>query len=439
MNDELSPLPIGNIGDRLTTTADLTGDFTPVAWRRRQAVLRILGRVAEDCGYTAIGTPVLCPQDAIIGHYGEHIDSRACALRDGHGNALALPYDLTVPLARYVAANQDNLPMPFKSYQVQRVWRSASEGVVEETQQCDLDILGAESLLCEAEVINIVHRVLAQLGLDDFQVRLGDRAMLRGLLEEYSDVAWQADTLMDILATLNAADEDTVAAALSSILNSARAQRLARLLRPEQDNAATLAKLPQEAAARLHQVLEYSAALGVPDSGILIDPALARRSHYYTGTVMSVSSPLGPMATGGRYDSLCERFSARPLSGCGASFVVGRLMRMLASRDLLPQDRSPSRVLISMADDSDAAREDALALYRQLMDAKIAAELYLELHSLDDQLAYAADKRIPFALLRSDTDRAEDSVNIVRITSGHGKKVPLAQLTAYLTGYYEAR
>ena len=416
---------------------DLSGGLSPVEWRRRQAVLRILGRVAEDCGYTAISTPILCPRDAIIGHYGGHIDRRACALSDGRGNALALPYDLTVPLARYVAANRDSLPMPFKSYQVQRVWRATAEGRMQELQQCDLDILGAESLLCEAEVITIVHRVLAELGLGDSQVRLGDRAMLRGLLEECGG-ARQADALMELLGTLTAAAEDALAAALSGILGDAAARRLARLLRPEQDNAATLAKLPRPAAARLRRILECSAALGVPDSAILIDPGLARRSHYYTGAVMSVGSPLGPLATGGRYDSLCERFSARPLSGCGASFVVGRLMRMLAARDLLPAHRSPSRVLISMADDSDESRADALALYRQLLDAKIAAELYLELHSMDAQLEYAAARRIPFALLRGAAERAADSVNIVRTASGRAKRVPRAQLSAYLSGYCEA-
>ncbi|MEI6287247.1 MAG: histidine--tRNA ligase [Bacillota bacterium] len=417
-----------------------TKDRLPDEMLRRNAVMQIIRDKFEKYGFSPIETPIICPAETIIGSDAD-TDKLIYRFKDRGQRDIALPYDLTVPFARFVATHYKKLPMPFKRYQLQRVWRAEKpqRGRLREFYQCDADIVGSTSLLCEAEILRLVYDVLSNLGVE-FTIKLNSRRLSNQLFERYGiELAERAPALRII----DKYQRDGFASVVSKLSERGidNATAIMTELQPQGDNAATLNALGAYDTSELRTLLEHCRALGIPDNRIVVDPTLTRGLDYYTGIVFEAlpqSGELGALCAGGRYDNLCERFTAQAISGVGASFGFERIMLYLDSQRYHTDSsaQSPAQALIALL--ADECIPAALKMFGELQDANIATELYFEAQPLAKQLRYAVKQNIPFLIIQGPDELATDSVQIKRLSTGKQKSLPARQLINYLVNYYEA-
>ena len=417
-----------------------TKDRLPDEMLRRNAVMQIIREKFENYGFSPIETPIICPADTIIGSDAA-TDKLIYKFKDHGQREIALPYDLTVPFARFVATHYKKLPMPFKRYQQQRVWRAEKpqRGRLREFYQCDADIVGSTSLLCESEILRLVYDVLSKLGIE-FEIKVNSRRLSNQVFERYGTTLSERAAALRIIDKYN---RDGFASVVNKLIEQGieNAEMIMTQLQPDADNAATLAELANYDTSELQTLLNHCQTLGVPDKLIRIDPTLTRGLDYYTGIVFEaipVNSALGSLCTGGRYDNLCERFTDRAISGVGASFGFDRIMLYLEAQRYQAGDvaRSPAQALITLFDD--ACIPFALKMFGELQDANIATELYFETAPLTRQLRYARQQNIPFLIVQGPDELLTDSVQVKRLSTGKQKLLPARQLVNYLVNYYEA-
>jgi histidyl-tRNA synthetase len=329
-------------------------DYLPADMRRRRWVLEKVRGVFERYGFEPLETPALERLDTLLGKYGEEGERLLFrVLRRGEGGErgeadLGLRYDLTVPLARVMALNQD-LPLPFRRYQVQPVWRAdrPQRGRFREFLQCDVDAVGTTSPVADAECLAVVHDALRALGFEGFRIRLNHRGLLRAMAARMGCAAAEGQVLV-ALDKLDKIGRDGVQAELLQRgIGAEAARELWRLLDlapvggdPDAGLAALGEALQEPAAVgNLREVLACAAALGVPLTHLQFDPTLARGLDYYTGAVFEtvVLEPhIGSIAGGGRYDGLVGMFSGRPLPAVGVSLGVERILVVMEELRMLP-------------------------------------------------------------------------------------------------------
>lgn len=405
-----------------------TRDFTPTQMRQRQRVMQLLQRTFEGYGYDPIETPILNPAETILGKYGEEGDKLTYSFLDNGERKIALPYDLTVPFARYVAQYWRELPMPFKRYQMQRVWRAEKpqKGRLREFYQCDIDVIGTNSLLCEAEIISIIYKVFSALNIPGFVIQINSRRLLNSLLTSQGITSEQIPSVLRIIDKLDKIGADGVVTELAQAGFSNGAELLASL-QPDQ-----LAKFD---TSELDTVLNYTKQLGVPDSIVQVTPTLARGLDYYTGLVIETVVPnsgIGTVCAGGRYDNLCGMFCDQNFSGVGVSFGFERIM-LLLEQQVQPTSSSATALVTLFNGESN---DSALVLYRQLQNAGVATEIYFQPDKLQKQFKYANQKNIPFVVVQGPDELANQMVAVKQMQSGTQKVIPTYQLAEYIQGFY---
>lgn len=338
---------------------------------------------------------------------------------------LGLHFDLTVPLARYVAQHGDQLTFPFRRYQIQKVWRGerAQRGRFREFYQCDFDIVGSGSLASvhDAEILAVANSIFTSLPIGKFELRVSNRKVLTALLESQGASPEQASNALREVDKLEKMGVERVKEGLLKVglsQGSVESVLEATLLR---DLDALESKLGDAGAStagvdELRSVVDAAIALGVPSSNMTVDPSIARGLDYYTGTVFETfiegHEAWGSVCSGGRYDDLASRFTSRRHPGVGISIGLTRLFDLLRSTDRISTDeKCPTKVLVTMQDRSRFFK-DYLALGRHLRQGGIATEIYLEPDALRDQIGYAAAKGIPFAVIQGAEERDHDCVKL---------------------------
>lgn len=406
-----------------------TRDFTPAQMRQRQRVMQTVQSVFERFGYDPIETPILNPAETILGKYGEEGDRLTYSFEDNGGRKIALPYDLTVPFARYVAQYWRDLPMPFKRYQMQRVWRAEKpqKGRLREFYQCDVDVIGTTSLLAEAEMLRVIYDVFTQLNISGFQIQINSRRLMNTILNSLGIAPEQVTAVLRAIDKLDKIGSDGVIVELATagITNGAA---LLQALQP-----ATLAKFD---TTELDTIMAYALQLGVPAEVIKVTPTLARGLDYYTGLVIETVVPdsgLGTVCAGGRYDNLCGTFCDQNFSGVGISFGFERIMLLLEAADVQAQTK-PNSILVTIFDE--ASVEASIKIYSQLMQAKLPAEIYFQPDKLQKQLKFANQKGIAFVVLQGPDEQSQGNVTIKQMQSGTQKTIPQNQLVDYIRGFY---
>ncbi len=399
-----------------------TRNFLPAAMARRNQVMDIIKGTFEQFGYAPIETPILSPAETILGKYGDEGDKLTYSWKTMGDRQVALPYDLTVPFARFVAANYQDLPMPFKRYQIQRVWRAErpQKGRLREFYQCDIDIIGTRSLVCEAEIAKVIVTVFDRLKIDDITIKLNSRRLLNEVLGAYKVVPDKFVAVIRIIDKLDKIGEASVIEQIKE-LGVQNATKILEALKPAKTNEETLAKLKAYDTTELQTFLNYCRELKVPEENLEIDPTLARGLDYYTGLtfeVVSGAADFGTICAGGRYDDLCAMFSDKDFSGVGVSFGFERIMLLLEELELFSDDSPSSQALVIIFDGSSV--NASLRIYSKLAKANIPAEIYLDSGKLAKQVKFADKKRIP-------------------LENGKQKTLPVSQMAAYLKGYYEAK
>jgi histidyl-tRNA synthetase len=355
----------------------------------------------------------------------------------------ALRFDLTVPLARYVAMRERELAFPFRRYQIQRVWRGetpqARKGRFREFYQCDIDIIGREKLsyLAEAEIPSVIYSVFTEMAIGEFRIRINNRKVLRGLLQEFGVADDKAAAVLRILDKTEKEDAARIRADLEreGVSSAGKLLELITARRATDETLAALAEIKNETLQKgleeLRSIVTAIRQFGVPDSAFAVDLGVVRGLDYYTGTIYETtlaSAPeLGSICSGGRYDDLASYFTDTRLPGVGISIGLTRLFSRLKEAGLLqPLSRSPAEVLVTTMDPRYLDRY--LSMARRLREAGVNTEVYLETAKLGNQLTYADRKGFRIALIAGENEFTKDAVQLKNLAAKSAREVPIGEL-----------
>ena len=444
-----------------------TRDFGPEKMIKRNYLLDTIRSVFKKYGFLPLETPAMENLSVLTGKYGDEGDqllfrvlnsgdflNKTTATDYEQGSKAfstkvsekGLKYDLTVPFARYVVMNQHNIAFPFKRYQVQPVWRAdrPQKGRYREFFQCDADVIGTNSLLCEAELMAMVHEVFAQLNFHDFRVSISNRKVLEGMAEVLQ-LSEQFEAFCVILDKLDKIGEEKVLEELARIGLTPQAKlTLQGILAIKGTNSANLEALKEQLAGSAKGVegleevaatLNYVENLGLTDHQLFFDVTLARGLSYYTGTIYEVkptSVKMGTITAGGRYDNLTGVFGLSGMSGVGISFGIDRIFDVLEELDLFPHDQLESTQILLVNFDETSARH-GLGLLGQLRAAGISSELYPDSAKLKKQLGYADKKGIPYSLMIGSREIETGRYVMKHMASGQQEELSIAELIERLS------
>ena len=365
---------------------------------------------------------------------------------------LALRFDLTVPLARYVAEHEHELAFPFRRYQMQRVYRGErnQKGRFREFYQCDIDVIGKDTLplAFDAEIPAVIHHVFHELDIGPFTIQLNNRRLLRGLLESQGVGADKRDAVLREIDKLEKVGADQVRAALIAPelgLAEANAAKLLEVLGAKGTNEERLAKVEPLAAgsadlaqglADLRAVLEMMAKLGVHMKHVVVDLSIARGLDYYTGTIYEtrlVDHPgIGSVCSGGRYDDLASHYTKSKLPGVGISIGATRLFDQLREAGLIKASASTVQAYVAQLDPALSA--DCLELAAELRRAGINTEVAPEPAKLAKQFKYADSAGIRFVLVYGGEEKAKGVVALKELATVTQQEIRRDLIAAYLKG-----
>jgi histidyl-tRNA synthetase len=421
-----------------------TRDFLADEVRRREYVFSVIREVYERHGFEPLQTPAFERLEILSGKYGDEGDKLVFKiLRRGEHEAsgeadLALRYDMTVPLARVVAAYGSQLPTPYKRYVMGPVWRAdrPGKGRFREFAQCDADIVGSTSPMADAEVVAAAAAALDALGLPDFKILVNSRQALAGLLDVYDVPVGLGNGVLTTLDKLDKLAADAVVRELtqSRSLDDQTAQALVGDLTAQDatDRMRTILKDSDAGLRGLHEIDRFMelAAPSVGASRIAFTPQLVRGLDYYTGVIFEFTAHgvPGSIASGGRYDHLIESLGGPDVPACGVSLGVERLMLLVGDRITATK---PLDVAVTVVDESTTVVLARAA--RQLRDAGLRTEVYLGgSRKLARQLKWAADRNARYAVIYGQQEHAAGTATVRDMESGEQHSVQIHELAAFL-------
>ncbi len=357
-----------------------------------------------------------------------------------------LRYDLTVPLARYVVMNRGEITFPFKRYQIQPVWRAdrPQKGRYREFYQCDADVIGTDSLICEAEIILMIKEVFSALGIGDFSIKINHRAILSGLAE-LCDAKENESSLFVAIDKLDKIGEGKVKEelrgrgfsessliALFEILNfKGNTQQKIEFLSVKFSNSPS----GQKGIADFKEVLSLIANYGATEEHVEFDISLARGLSYYTGCIFEVkinNVSIGSVSGGGRYDNLTGGFGLPGVSGVGFSFGVDRLYDAMEELKLFPQEAQVSTQVMIVHFDAES-KHYGLKVLQQLREKNIASEIYPDAVKIQKQLDYANKKMIPFVIVIGSEEMKSGLLAFKDMRKGEQEKISVQDILKKLT------
>lgn len=416
-------------------------DYLPEVMLPRQRMLEQVARVFESFGFAPLSTPALEYADILVGKYGEEGDKLLYRFLDNGERDIALRYDLTVPLARVVGMNRD-LVRPFKRYHIAPVWRAETpgRGRFREFSQCDVDIVGSDTLMADAECMAVGASVLRALGVQRFQLRVNNRKLLTGLLERVQVSGAAALGVLRTVDKLPKLGEDKTRELLSSEnkLEAAAIDAIFAFLRLEVDQLDAFfadSEVGLKGAAELRELLKLAGELGIRDC-VAVDLSIARGLDYYTGTIYETFlldlEAIGSVMSGGRYDNLLAMFGGESIPAVGISLGVDRLFYGLQELGLVREQASPTQVLVTVFDET--TRPQAYQVAATLRAAGVRAEVFLGSGKLKKQFQYADRKKIPFVIVAGPDELARGEVTLKDLESGTQRALTIPELA----GAFEA-
>lgn len=406
-----------------------------------QRMLDTIRRNYERFGFLPVETPVFELSETLLTKSGGEterqvyfVQSTGALAKEGEGlPELALRFDLTVPLARYVAEHEHELTFPFRRYQIQRVYRGERQqrGRFREFYQCDIDVIGKDALSVrfDAEILAVIHAVFSDLGIGDFTIQLNNRKLMRGFFEAQgvTDGEQQALVLREVdkldkrgadyvRETLTGEGFGMSAGGVDRILDfvavrsTGHADALARL-----DALGQGSDTFNQGLAELREVLELVKALGVPESAYCLNFSIARGLDYYTGTVYETQldgyPQIGSICSGGRYEDLASHYTKSKLPGVGISIGLTRLFWQLREAGLIAgSDESSVQAMVALMDEGQLA--ESLDIARRLRAAGINTEVQMESRKLAKQFQYASRAGIRFVVLAGEDELALGVVTV---------------------------
>ena len=439
-----------------------TRDFGPEEMIRRNYIFDTIKGVFRLYGFQPLETPAMENLSTLLGKYGDEGDKLLFKILNSgdflsgvsdeqlHGNPNALStrlcekglrYDLTVPLARYVVQHQGEISFPFKRYQIQPVWRAdrPQKGRYREFYQCDVDVIGSRSLLCEVDLVEIVAKVFQRLGIR-VTLKVNNRKILYGIAETIG----HADKMIDITVAIDKLEKIGLEAVNGELREKGIDERAIEALQPilslEGANGAKLARLREILAdspvglagvTETETILSYVETLGT-ELEIELDLSLARGLNYYTGAIFEVKAldvQIGSITGGGRYDNLTGVFGMDGMSGVGISFGADRIFDVLNQLELYPVDSLKTTQLL-FVNFGEKEENYLLPLISKVRAAGIRAEIFPDAAKMKKQMSYANTKNIPFVAIVGENEMNEGKAMLKNMETGEQNLVSAEELIA---------
>ena len=436
-------------------------DFTSEVMFRRNYIFETVKSAFECYGYAPIETPAMENVKTLIGKYGDEGDrlifkvlnsgdylSKANLDENTDSKSLtkqivekALRFDLTVPFARFVVQNRNDITFPFKRYQMQNVWRAdrPQKGRYREFYQCDADVIGTESLICEVELVQLYDDVFTKLNIPNVDICINNRKVLSGMVE----LMGATDLFDQIVITLDKLDKigiDKVKeemesngvkkealSILDTFLNTKNVGDLFSLL----ENSL----IGKKGLEELKFVIDNVTKLGLQSANLVFDITLARGLNYYTGCILEVKAndvQIGSIGGGGRYDDLTSNFGLKDVSGVGVSFGIDRIYLVMEELALFPDNIDVSiKVMFANFGDDEAAF--CMPLLKQLRAAGISSELYPTSTKMKKQMTYANNKGVQFVIMVGEDEMESGILSIKDMESGEQSNLNITDLIKQLS------
>ena len=422
-------------------------DILPEQMIRRQYVIDVIRGVFEEFGFEPLQTPALELSEVLTGKYGP--DAEKLIYQAGHVGGkedISLRYDLSVPLCRVIAMHPQ-LPKPFKRYQIDPVWRAErpQKGRYRQFFQCDADTVGTESMLADAENVNLIYQVLNRLGFKQFEINISNRKLITGIGQFAGVPEAQLGGLYRSIDKLDKIGLSGVRAELSeNQIPEPVIEKLLMLLQIEGDAETVLNALSEqlgdsevanEGIVELEELSGYLTTLGVPEEFYRINISMVRGLEYYTGPIYEtvVEEPkIGSITGGGRYDELIGSFSRQSYPATGTSFGIERIIDVMEEFDMFPSavGKTVTQVLVTVFD-ADLAQA-SLKLATLLRSSGIRTEVYCRPTRISTQMKYADSKGIPYAVILGSDEVESGTVAVRDLASREQQVVPREELVTHI-------
>jgi histidyl-tRNA synthetase len=401
-------------------------------------------RVYEQYGFLPLDTPTIELSEVLLAKAGGETEKQIYRFEKGD-NDLSLRFDLTVPLARYVAQHYPDLPFPFKRYQMSKVFRGErpQKGRFREFYQCDIDVIGSDTLdlVYDAEMPAIIYRLFKELDFGSFTIRMNNRKVLNGFFTELG----YADKIGDILRTIDKLEKigrDAVISELTEYgVQAADTEWILSFLAITGTNDEILAGLSAagvsnetylEGVAELNKVVDYLRKFGVEESAFRIDLTIARGLDYYTGTVYETMlndyPSMGSVCSGGRYDNLTGYYTDQKLPGIGISIGLTRLFYQLRENGLIKKAGSIAKCIVIPMGEDDMGT--AVSVAAGLRGQGIPTDVYYQQKGMKQKMKYAARLGIPYAAIIGESERLAGTVMLKNMETGEQEAVAVGELAA---------
>lgn len=400
----------------------------------------------EKFGFLPIDTPIIESTDVLLAKAGGETEKQIYSFTKGDNN-LTLRFDLTVPLAKYVAINENELSFPFRRYQIGKVYRGerAQRGRFREFYQCDIDVIGDGELniINDAEIPSIMYEVFKELGLDNFCIKINNRKILNGLFETINAKEKAVD-IMRVIDKIEKIGVDKVKEELAELkISEENIEKLINFIKIDGSTDEKLQKIENlrisnetylEGVKELKEVIKYIRLFNVPEEYFAVDASIARGLDYYTGTVyetfLNDYKSIGSICSGGRYNNLSEFYTDKKMPGVGMSIGLTRLFFILNDIGLIKADKkSISEILIiSMIEDLTPAIETA----NKLRQAGINTEIYFDNKKIKTKFKYADKLKIPYVIVIGEDEIKTGTLTLRNMETGEQEKKNVEEIVSLM-------
>jgi len=417
-------------------------DYLPESMIPRERLIDIARKVYRSYGFSPIDTPTLEYLEILTGKGGAETDRQLYRFEDHGGRNVGMRFDLTVPLARFVAQHINTLGTPFKRYHIAPVWRgeNTQRGRYREFMQCDFDTIGTLSVAADIETGLVINDLFEEIGFDRFTVHVNNRQVLTGLLEQIG-VAEQATAILRSLDKLTKIGPERTANEMvkTAGITAEQAEQVLAITTLAGSNQEILENLKPLVAQselgtagidRLQQILDGLAAGGVPPERIKLDVSIARGLDYYTGVIFETFlddlPDIGSVCSGGRYDNLAELYTKQQLPGIGASLGLDRLLAAMDELEMIDKVKTPADILVVYFEKDQLNKY--LEIAADLRQAGWAVEVYPDAKKLGKQLKYADGRGFQYALIAGGDELQRDVCQIKNLQTGESVEYPLSSV-----------
>ncbi len=443
-----------------------TRDFLPSTMVKRNYIFNTIKKSFIKFGFLPIETPCMENTSTLMGKYGEEgdklifkilnsgdflskVDEKSLSEKNSNGilnqiSEKALRYDLTVPFARFVVQNQNEVAFPFKRYQIQPVWRAdrPQKGRYREFYQCDADVVGSDALIYEVELVQLFDEVLSNLGIKDFTIKINNRKILSGIAE----ITGMSDKIIDITVAIDKLDKIGAEGVIKELREKEIPEEAIDKIKPlfelKGNNSEIIevmkkmllnSEIGMKGIEELEYVFEKINLLGLENAVLEFDVTLARGLNYYTGAIFEVKAnnvSIGSICGGGRYDDLTGIFGLKGISGVGISFGADRIYDVMEELHLFPSFSSETTqlLLINFGEDEN----QSLQILNQFRKSNINTELYPVNAKLKKQMSYADAKNIPYVMFLGEEELKSGSYNLKNMSTGEQNQMNIEEITLKL-------